>query len=201
MIEFVRETQGIDFVGAVEWLAERFRIPLEYEESSPLEDAPRERVRRLHAAARGRDDLLRALPLGVAGGVARAGVSRRSRARRGDLPRVQAGARARERNAQPQGAREGLHGRRAPRGRTRARARGGDYFDRRLVFPLADARGRVLGFQARRLYDDDPLAAKYVNTPESRAVLEARGASTGSTRHARSLRARIAPASSRGTRT
>src|ERR1044072_1099455 len=47
------------------------------------------------------------------------------------------------------------------------RQRGDDYFSRRLLFPLADARGRVLGFQARRLYDDDPLKAKYVNTPES----------------------------------
>jgi DNA primase len=35
------------------------------------------------------------------------------------------------------------------------------------VFPLADARGRVLGFQARKLHEDDPLHAKYVNTPES----------------------------------
>src|SRR5581483_9812602 len=32
---------------------------------------------------------------------------------------------------------------------------------------LADARGKVLGFQARKLYDDDPLAGKYVNTRES----------------------------------
>src|SRR6185437_8302788 len=47
------------------------------------------------------------------------------------------------------------------------RQRGGDYFQRRLLFPLADARGRVLGFQARKLYDDDPLQGKYVNTPES----------------------------------
>src|SRR5207244_9855064 len=37
----------------------------------------------------------------------------------------------------------------------------------RLVFPLADARGRVLGFQARRLREDDPIRAKYVNSPES----------------------------------
>src|SRR5581483_129480 len=44
---------------------------------------------------------------------------------------------------------------------------GGDYFQRRLLFPLADARGRVLGFQARRLHEDDPLKAKYVNTAES----------------------------------
>jgi DNA primase len=35
------------------------------------------------------------------------------------------------------------------------------------VFPLADARGAVRGFQARKLHDDDPLQAKYVNSPES----------------------------------
>ena len=36
----------------------------------------------------------------------------------------------------------------------------------RLLFPLTDARGRVLGFQARKLREDDPLRAKYVNSPE-----------------------------------
>ena len=35
------------------------------------------------------------------------------------------------------------------------------------MFPLADARGRVIGFQARKLRDDDPLKGKYVNSPES----------------------------------
>jgi DNA primase len=45
--------------------------------------------------------------------------------------------------------------------------RGNDYYAGRLVFPLADARGRVLGFGARRLRDDDPIPAKYVNSPES----------------------------------
>jgi DNA primase len=44
--------------------------------------------------------------------------------------------------------------------------RGNDYFFGRLLFPLADARGRVLGFQARKLREDDPLKAKYVNSPE-----------------------------------
>src|SRR5919204_527334 len=44
--------------------------------------------------------------------------------------------------------------------------RGNDYFQRRLLFPLADARGRIRGFQARQLHDDDPLRAKYVNSPE-----------------------------------
>src|SRR5207237_1381327 len=44
--------------------------------------------------------------------------------------------------------------------------RGNDYFSQRLLFPLADARGRVLGFQARKLREDNPLPAKYVNSPE-----------------------------------
>jgi DNA primase len=35
-----------------------------------------------------------------------------------------------------------------------------------LLFPIADARARVVGFQARRLREDDPLQAKYVNSPE-----------------------------------
>jgi DNA primase len=34
------------------------------------------------------------------------------------------------------------------------------------MFPLADARGRVIAFQARKLHDDDPLRGKYVNSPE-----------------------------------
>ena len=58
--------------------------------------------------------------------------------------------------------------------------RGNDYFSQRIVFPLADARGRVLGFQARRLREDDPLQAKYVNSPESDRFRRARSC-TGST--------------------
>jgi DNA primase len=45
-------------------------------------------------------------------------------------------------------------------------ARGGDYFPQRLMFPLADSRGRIVGFQARKLREDDPLRGKYVNSPE-----------------------------------
>ena len=40
------------------------------------------------------------------------------------------------------------------------RQRGDDYFQRRLLFPLADRQGRVLGFQARKLHEDDPLPAE-----------------------------------------
>src|SRR5687767_3793754 len=49
LISFVRETENLDFVGAVEWLAERFRVPLEYEETSPRQEEGRRRRERLYA--------------------------------------------------------------------------------------------------------------------------------------------------------
>jgi DNA primase len=48
-ITFVRETEGLDFVEAVEWLAERFRVTLDYEETSPQVEASRKRRDRLFA--------------------------------------------------------------------------------------------------------------------------------------------------------
>src|SRR5438045_7461953 len=48
-ISFVEETEGVDFVGAIEWLADRFNVPLDYDESSPAADAARKRRERLHA--------------------------------------------------------------------------------------------------------------------------------------------------------
>src|SRR6266511_4835942 len=47
IISFVRETEQLDFAQAVEWLAERFRVSLEYEESSPEREAERGRRERL----------------------------------------------------------------------------------------------------------------------------------------------------------
>jgi DNA primase len=42
-----------------------------------------------------------------------------------------------------------------------------DRFHRRLVWPIRDLGGDVVGFGARRLFDDDPIQAKYLNTSES----------------------------------
>jgi DNA primase len=39
-----------------------------------------------------------------------------------------------------------------------------DRFHRRLLWPLKDLAGDVVGFGARRIFDDDPIEAKYVNT-------------------------------------
>jgi DNA primase len=42
-----------------------------------------------------------------------------------------------------------------------------DRFHRRLLWPIRDVSGEVVGFGARRLFDDDPIEAKYLNTPET----------------------------------
>ena len=42
-----------------------------------------------------------------------------------------------------------------------------DRFHRRLLWPIRTASGEVIGFGARRIFDDDQMEAKYVNTPET----------------------------------
>jgi DNA primase len=163
-ISFVRETESLDFVGAIEWLADRFNVELEYEESSPEADAQRKRKERLYSlldqaatfyektlwadsgkpvqeylASRGLgEDVCREFRLGLS--QASATLSKKAR-EKGFTNDELAGA--------------GLVTR-----------RGTDYFQRRLMFPLTDARGRIVGFQARKLREDDPLRGKYVNSPE-----------------------------------
>jgi DNA primase len=165
LITFVRETEQLDFAGAIEWLADRFNVQIEYEETTPQQDARRRRRERLlellDAAASFYE---RYLWDSQAGSLARDYLSGRGLGE--DVCReyrlgLALGGTTLTRKAIERGfTREelvaaGLINR-----------RGNDYFSRRLVFPLADARGRVLGFQARKLHEDDPLRAKYVNSPE-----------------------------------
>jgi DNA primase len=166
VVTFVQESEQLDFVGAIEWLAERFNVALEYEESSPEQDEARRRRERLYAlldqaasfyerylwdsqagslardylAGRGlREEICREFRLGLALGGATLSSKAREKGFTTDELR-----------------RAGL-----------LSQRGTDYFAGRLVFPLADARGRVLGFQARKLHEDDPLRGKYVNTGQT----------------------------------
>jgi DNA primase len=164
-ISFVRETEGLDFVGAIEWLADRFHVPLEYEEASPGADARRRRRDRLFALLEQAAAFYeRVLWESTQGAPAREYLESRglgesvSREFRLGLSPVGATLlkKAREKFAQEELAAAGLVTR-----------RGTDYFQGRLMFPLTDARGRVIGFQARKLRDDDPLRGKYVNSPES----------------------------------
>jgi DNA primase len=165
LISFVQETENVDFGGAVEWLADRFGVALEYEESSPQAEAKRARSKRLY-------DLLdqaasffeRYLWESQAGGPARdylAGRGLREEACREFRLGLSLGGTTLTRKALEKGfSPDDL------RAAGLSNARGADYFTQRLMFPLADARGRVVGFQARRLREDDPLRGKYVNSPE-----------------------------------
>ncbi|HLH65418.1 MAG TPA: DNA primase [Solirubrobacteraceae bacterium] len=168
---FVMETEGLDFKGALEALAQRFGVALQTEREDPEAAARRRRQERLRellerAAAyyerhlwrsaeadRAREHLLgrgleqatlREFRVGYAPSawdrVLRA--SRRAGFGDGEL---EAAGLAR-----------------------RSRSRPGavyDYFRERIVFPVADARGRVCGFGARRMREDQP-GGKYINTPE-----------------------------------
>ena len=164
-ITFVEKTENLDFVDAIELLAQRFGVELEYEEASPEQDAKRRRGERLKALLeRAAEFYGRVLWESPAGSLAREYL-----ASRGLGEEV---CREFRLGYAPQGAT--LTRRALQEGYTQeellavglANRRGNDYFQRRIVFPLADARGRVRGFQARKLHDDDPLQAKYVNSPE-----------------------------------
>jgi DNA primase len=165
VITFVRETEQLDFAGAVEWLADRFNVQIEFEQTSPEQDARRRRRERLFelldAAATFYD---RYLWDSQAGSLARdylAGRGLREEVCREYRLGLALGGTTLARKAVERGfTREEL----AAAGLVNRR--GNDYFSGRLLFPLADARGRVLGFQARKLREDDPLRAKYVNSPE-----------------------------------
>jgi DNA primase len=164
-ITFVEKTENVDFVGAIELLARRFGVELQYEQASPEQEQKRQREQRLRALLeRAAEFYARMLWESDAGAPAREYLASRGLGdeicREFRLGYAPGGARLATRAVQEGYTQEellavGL-----------ANRRGNDYFQRRIVFPLADARGRVRGFQARKLHDDDPLQAKYVNSPE-----------------------------------
>ena len=165
-IAFVEKIEGVDFVGAIEVLAQRFGIELEYEEISPEADRERKRRERLHTLLeRATVFYERVLWESEQGAFAREYLGSRGLGeevcRTFRLGYAPGGAQLTRLALQKDFEQDDLLA--AGLGNRR----GNDYFQRRLVFPLADARGRVRGFQARKLHDDDPLQAKYVNSPDS----------------------------------
>ena len=168
-ISFVRETDGLDFAEAIEHLAERYGVALERgEEDERAEEARRRRERlmrlldrtatfyarylwesaeakaaRDHLAARGLgEETLRAFRVGYAPSAWNRVLVAGQRDGYGPEEMVAAGV--------------AQHGRQ------------GGYYDRfraRITFPLADARGRVLGFGARAVRDSQK--PKYLNSSEN----------------------------------
>jgi DNA primase len=167
-IDYVRQRHALDFMGAVEWLAERFNVALTYEEESPEVAARRrgeDRRRELLAlTAAFYHRALRESPLAEG---ARAYLSERGvtwemaeRFQLGFSPgerQVIAGARKRQ-FADRELDETGI----TRRGRTGPV----DRMAGRLIFTLFDPRGRPIAFAGRRLPPDES-GAKYVNSPES----------------------------------
>jgi DNA primase len=169
-ITFVQETEGLEFTEALELLAERTGVQLERTERDPRADERRRRKERLYAllgrttdfyaaylwnspeARRAREYLLgRGLDEQVLREF-RVGWSPKA------WDRVLTGAQ-REGYSEQELAGAGLV----------QRGRGGGLYDRfrgRIMFPLADGRGRVVGFGARVLDEGESAGAKYVNTGE-----------------------------------
>ena len=169
VIKFVEEKEGVGFTEAVELLADRYGIELEREKEDPQAERRRERRRRLeqlldrsaayyanylweseeagkardYLAGRGlREEVLRAFGVGYAPSAWDKILVRGQ----------QAGFSVEEMRS------VGL----SQRGRS-----GGDYdrFRERIMFPIRDRRGRVLGFGGRAMRSDQ--GAKYVNTAET----------------------------------
>ncbi len=168
-ISFVRETDGLDFAEAIEHLAERYGVALEREEEDERAEEARRRRERLmrlldrtatfyarylwesaeakaardHMAARGLgEETLRAFRVGYAPSAWNRVLVAGQRDGYAPEEMVAAGV--------------AQHGRQ------------GGYYDRfraRITFPLADARGRVLGFGARAVRDSQK--PKYLNSSEN----------------------------------
>jgi DNA primase len=170
VFQFVMETEGLDFGSALEWLAERYRVPLERETEDPQEAAKRQRRERLLALLeRTAAWYVRVLWESDEAAPARAYLGERGleestlrEYRVGWAPdawdRVIAGSR-RAGYTDEELLATGLA--------QSSRGRSGliDRFRRRITFPLADERGHVLGFGARAVVEGDQ--PKYLNTSES----------------------------------
>jgi DNA primase len=170
LFTFVQETEGVDFKGALELLAERYGVELQREEEDPKEAERRKRRERLlellsrtasyyerylwesSEAARAREylegrglgeEILREFRVGYA-------PSAWDRvllaSRRGGFSEQELYA-------------TGLAQRSKENGRPY------DRFRSRIMFPLADVRGKVLGFGARAMREDQ--RPKYLNTSDN----------------------------------
>ena len=173
-IRYVERTEGIGFIEAVEYLADKYNIELRYESSGMKNNSrddrtkPSSRARLLQICQVAQDFFQsnltekEALP-------ARKMLAERKFSQ-ADCERFGCGYALNEWNAltrylagkgftQQEMIDAGV-ARQGPRGVY-------DYFRGRVTWPIRDAMGRTLGFGARRLYDDDPVTAKYMNTPDT----------------------------------
>lgn len=173
VISFVQKVDGLTFTEAVEYLADRVGIQLRYEESGRGSGAPRPREepgrrQRLLEAHRVAAQYFAEQLMGPGAAAARGFLAERS-FDRSDAERFGVGY-------APTGW-DNLQRHLQGRGFTQAELvasglmsqgqRGVyDRFRGRLMWPIRDVTGEIVGFGARRLYEEDQ-GPKYLNTPET----------------------------------
>jgi len=165
-ISFVRKINNLSFAEAVEHLADKYGVQLRFTEgpSGPREN-PGSRLRILEAngaAAEFYAEQLLTPDAVVARQFAQGRGFGREVAEKFGLGFAPTSGRALGQHLRGRGFREeeliaaGL-----------MRQGGWDFFQGRAIWPIKDAGGLVLGFGARKLFDDDRMPAKYLNTPET----------------------------------
>jgi DNA primase len=171
VFDFVQKTQGLDFREALELLADRAGVELQRIEDDPEQERRHaERQRLLTLLGRAAQFYVNYLWQADESEPARAYLAGRG-LDEATLREFQVGyAPAAGDKLVRQAAKSGLSADDlVTAGLARRRSgRLDDAFERRIMFPLADQRGRVLGFAGRAMSDQQK--PKYWNTPENRAV-------------------------------
>ena len=169
---FVMETEGVDFKGAIELLADRYRVALELEDEDPR--AAEQRVRRERLL-----ELLERTATYYARQLWESKEAHRARAYLAERGLQEATLREFRVGYAPSAwdtvlnasRRSGFGNRELYDAGLATKSDKGRIYDRfrsQIIFPLADSRGRVRGFAGRSLVPDaDRRGPKYVNSPES----------------------------------
>jgi DNA primase len=169
-IRFVQDTEGLDFKVAIETLAERYSVELKREQEDPAAERRRERRERLLKLLE-RTAAYYARYLWESGEAAKAREYLSGRGLEEQVLRdFRVGyAPSAWDKVTVAAQRDGFTREEIAAAGLGRRARGGsgfyDSFRARIMFPLADGRGKVLGFGARALREERGVP-KYVNTSE-----------------------------------
>lgn len=167
-ISFVQKTESLDFAQSIEWLADRYGVELEYEELDPKEaERQKQRERLYELLERAAKFYERTLAESDEAAPAREYLNSRgfsaevlAKFRVGYSPK------AWDKLFVP-ALRQGFSENELVAAGLVQRNDRGQYYDRfrgRVMFPLADARGRVRGFGARAMRDGD--RPKYLNSAD-----------------------------------
>jgi DNA primase len=165
VIDFMRKIDNLTFVEAVERLADRVGIQLRYTDDAGTRPEPGARIRMAEAlrlAAEFFAEQLGSLDAVVARQFLNERGFDRQTAERFGVGFAPRDGRALLQHLRGRGFRDvelvsaGL-----------ARESGWDFFQGRVMWPIRDSGRQVVGFGARRLFEDDRMPAKYINTPET----------------------------------